>query len=122
MAGEPVKFAITITDNSGQWFGHQVSRMNKALSIMGNHILNDSRAIAPKKTGAMRKAARVQSGDAFVKVVYPLVYSGYQERGHEYDGSRPVRHYTTPNTGAHYLEQTGKNVVSRGIKWFLSHS
>lgn len=122
MAGEPVKFLVKITDNSGQWFGHQISRMNKALNNMANTILTDSRAIAPKKTGAMRKNAKIEKHYMSISVVYPLPYSGYQERGMEYDGSRVVRHYTTPGTGPHYLEQTGKNVVERGIKWFLYHS
>lgn len=122
MAHEPVKFSVKLTDTSGQWFNHQLERIDKALATMGNSILADSRMIAPKKSGGMRELAKVVKGHRAVAVVYPGPYAGYQERGAREDGSHVARNYTTHGTGKHYLETTGKRNIEKGIKWFLSHS
>lgn len=122
MAHEPVKFSVKLTDSSGAWFNHQLSRMNKALGVMGATILKDSQMVVPRKSGRLRNSGKVVAKPQEVAVVYPGPYAGYQERGERYDGSRKVRHYTTPGTGKNYLKKTGDAVVERGIRWFLSHS
>lgn len=122
MTKEPVKFSVTITDKSGQWFNGQIGKMNSALGIMANTILKESQAKVPRKSGSLAKNARVVIGSKKAAVIYPAPYGGYQERGQRYDGTHKVRNYTTPGTGKHYLEDTGKKVTERGIRWFLSHS
>lgn len=122
MAGEPVKFQVTLTDNSGTWFNHQISRMDKALKIMGNTILKDSQMVAPRKNNYLVNSAKVVPGNKQVAVVYTKPYAAYQERGERADGTHKVRHYTSPGTGKNYLKKTGDAVVERGIRWFLSHS
>lgn len=122
MAGKPVKFNVKLTDSSGAWFNHQLSRMNKALAIMGNTILKDSQMVAPRENNYMVNSAEVRSQPQSVAVVYTKPYSAYQERGERDDGTRKVRHYTSPGTGKNFLEKTGNAVVERGIRWFLSHS
>lgn len=122
MAGEPVHFTVHLTDNSGAWFNHQVSKANAALKLMGQAIVNRAQQKVPKKTGALGESARVENGNQQVKVVFGgggIEYAGYQERGHRYDGSHQVRHYTTAGTGAHYLEESGEQVVAEGIKKWL---
>lgn len=122
MAHEPVNFSVTLTDSSGQWFNHQTQKIDKALNVMANAILADSRMVAPKKSGAMRENATIVQGSMAVAVFYPGPYAGYQERGARLDGSHVVRNYTTPGTGKNYLEAAGKRDVEKGIRWFLSHS
>lgn len=122
MPAKPVKFSVKLTDSSGKWFNHQVSRMNAALNIMGATILKDSQIKVPRKSGSLRDSARVISGNKQVAVIYPGPYAGYQERGERADGTNKVHHYTTAGTGKNYLKSTGDAVVERGIRWFLSHS
>lgn len=122
MAGKPVKFSVKLTDSSGAWFNHQLSRMSKALDIMGNTILKDSQMIVPRKSGHLRDSAKVVSRPQQVAVVYSGPYGGYQERGERENGTHKVKKYTTPGTGKNYLKKTGDAVVERGIRWFLSHS
>lgn len=126
MAGEPVHFTVHLTDNSGAWFNHQVSKANAALKLMGQAIMNRAKIKVPKKNHDLEESARVEGKNLEVKVVFGgdgLEYGGYQERGHRYDGSRQVRNYTTAGTGAHYLEESGKQVVEEGIKkWLRSAS
>lgn len=125
MAGEPVKFSVKLTDSSGKWFNGEVSKMNKALTAIGNTILKDAQMVAPRENNRLVNSARLESKDGQVAVIFggaSVPYAGYQERGKRYDGSHVVHHYTNPGTGAHYLEKTGKQVTERGIRWFLSHS
>lgn len=122
MAGEPVKFKVTLTDDSGAWFNHQQSRINKALDIMGSTILKDSQMVVPRENNHLVNSARIVKKPNSVAVVYAKPYAGYQERGERYDGTHKVRHYTSPDTGKHYLKNTGDAVVERGIRWFLSRS
>lgn len=125
MAHEPVKFEVILHDDSGAWFNHEVSRMDNAVKMMATTILKESQHLVPYKEGALRKSGRVESNHKQAKVIYggaDVPYAGYQERGKRWDGSHVVKRYTTPGTGAHFLETTGKNVVERGIRWFLSRS
>ncbi len=126
MAGEPVHFTVHLTDNSGAWFNHQVGKANAALKLMGQAIKNRAKIKVPKKDHDLEESARVESKNLEVKVVFGgggIEYAGYQERGHRYDGSHQVRHYTTAGTGAHYLEESGEQVVEEGIKkWLRSAS
>lgn len=125
MAGEPVKFSVKLSDSSGAWFRGETVKMNKALNVMGNMILKNAQMVAPRKNNRLVNSARLVSGNDEVTVIFGggnVPYAGYQERGERFDGSHKVRHYTSPGTGAHYLEKTGKAVTERGIRWFLSHS
>lgn len=122
---EPIHFSVTLTDNTGQWFTHQLTRINRALHSMGKTIKNESLMKAPKKDGPMRESAQVIDGNKAVIVIYgggEIQYAGYQERGKRRDGSYAVKRYTTPGTSAHFLENTGKNVTKRGLRWLLSRS
>lgn len=122
MAGKLVKFNVKLTDSSGAWFNHQLSRMNKALGIMGNTILKDSQMIVPRKSGRLRNSATVVSRPQRVAIIYSGPYGAYQERGEREDGTHKVKKYTSQGTGKNYLQRTGDAVVERGIRWFLSHS
>lgn len=127
MAGEPVKFAVTIKDTAGQWLTNKEALVNKAMDMMGKSILATAKLRAPMSEdgGDLRKSGRVEKGRNSVSVIYgggAVPYAAYQERGHRYDGSYQVRRYTTPNTGAHFLQDAGERQAKKGIKWLLSRS
>lgn len=125
MAHEPARFAITLRDNSQGWLTRQERRLNLAVDKMGNAIKEQARVRAPKLNGDLRKSGRIEESKDKVVIIYGggnVPYGAYQERGHRYDGSYQVKRYTTPNTGAHYLEDAGKRNTQKGIKWLLSRS
>lgn len=122
MTSKPVKFSVKLTDNSGAWFNHQTSRMNKALGIMANTIVKQSQMVVPQKDKTLRDSVIVRQSPAKATVIYPGPYAGYQERGERRDGSYKVKHYSTSGTGKNYLQKSGNAIVERGIRWFLSHS
>ena len=92
-----------------------------ALRMMGQEILNTSKVLAPKKDGTLRRTGTVKTIPDGVQIRYGdgIKYAMYQERGMRADGSHIVRNYTTPGTGAHYLERTSKNVIKNGIKRYM---
>lgn len=127
MAGEPVKFSVTIKDNSSQWLKNKESLVDKAMDMMARSILATARTRAPKSEdgGDLRDSGRMEKDRNSVSVIYgggAVPYAAYQERGHRYDGSYQVKRYTTPNTGAHYLQDAGERQTKKGIQWLLSQS
>lgn len=121
----PTSFVVKITDNSGAWFNHQEARLNKALDAMGKSVEATAQITVPKRDNNLAKSSEVKRTRNAVTITFgndSLPYGDYQERGMRADGSHVVHKYTTPNTGAHYLENAGKSVVKKGIKWLLSAS
>lgn len=52
----------------------------------------------PRREGRLRREVDVQTD----KIVYEQPYARYQYYGVRQDGTRPVRHYTTPGTGPYW--------------------
>jgi hypothetical protein len=68
----------------------------------------------PKDKGSLRgrtRHERISSGK--YRIIVPLVYASYQERGSRYDGSHVVKKYTTAGTGKGWfnaaIHTTAKN-------------
>lgn len=120
----PTSFVVKLTDNSGAWFQHKQVKINKALEAMGNSVAATAQMTAPKLHNNLAKSGQVKKYPSAVAISFggSLGYGSYQERGMRADGTRVVKKYTTPNTGAHYLENAGKTVVKKGITWLLSRS
>lgn len=103
-----------------------------ALNIKSAHrammesILITSRMKAPKRSqpsGILRLTGEVkqESDPNTMSVIYGdrIAYAAYQERGMRADGSHKVRNYTTPGTGAHYLQNAGDTITKRGLGEYL---
>lgn len=78
------------------------------LRLMADRIIDIGRSITP----ASAKNPRLKN-DILKQVLGPNLimkwdkkYAAYQEQGKRRDGSRPVRHYTTAGTGAHFAERS----------------
>lgn len=124
MAGEPVHFQIKFIDSTAKWTALQQKRGFAAIQLMGSKILSLAQMKVPKaQTKKLWGSAKIQtSGKDEVKISFgggSVAYAAYQERGHRFDGSRQVHNYTTPGTGAHYLEESGKQVAKEGISQWL---
>ena len=54
-------------------------------------------------------------------ITWTVPYASYQERGKRFDGSHPVRNYTTPDTGPWFAkEAVKKSMNSNNIKRYLN--
>ena len=93
---------------------------NQALRAMAQNIVNDSKVLAPKKEGTLRRTATIRQIPDGVQVRYGdgIRYAMAQERG-IVGGKYPVRRYTTPGTQAHYLETASNRVIKQGIARFM---
>lgn len=68
----------------------------------------------PKDKGSLRGRTRHEKiSDGRYRVVVPVVYAAYQERGSRADGTNVVKKYTTPGTGKGFFQAaidiTGRN-------------
>lgn len=120
----PTSFVVKLTDNSGVWFQHKQAKINGALESMGNSVVATAQITVPKLHNNLVKTGQVKKYHNAVVISFGgnEGYGSYQERGMRADGTHVVKKYTTPNTGAHYLENAGKTVVKKGITWLLSRS
>lgn len=109
---------------NSDWTSDFENRIDIALNNMAETTLSRARMTVPRKTGRLSESGRVVSEKILEKgVVFgngsDVRYAGYQERGMALDGSRVVRHYTTPGTGSRYLLNAFESVLKEGIKNYL---
>lgn len=109
---------VVIVDNSEAWLEQTKEGLMSKLLRMGYSILGTSRIKAPMSEGGgnLRNSGRVKREGNTVVVSYGgmgVDYAGAQEAGT--NGIVVYRHYTTPGTGAHYLEDSGNKVVQKGL-------
>lgn len=78
------------------------------LRAMADKIIDIGRPITPASTKNPRLKndilRQVLGSNLIMK--WDKKYAAYQERGRRLDGSRPIKHYTTPGTGAHFAERS----------------
>ena len=133
MAGDRTSVGnITIKVNVDDHTEAQMSliRLNvkNALKAMANATLQRSQMLAPLLTGALRTDGRVESTSDGFEVVYgsgAVPYARYQEFGADKKsladggGGGKQWNYTTPGTGAHYLENAFETVKKEGVNNYL---
>lgn len=123
---EPAIYIQKMSNNQAQWLAKQYGKLSKALQIMGKSILATARVRVPKgETKDLVDSGRVKVTENGVVISFGdenVKYAGYQERGMRYKGEPyTVKHYSTPNTGKHYLKDAGEKVVKEGLdKWLRS--
>lgn len=75
----------------------------------------------PFRTGALRNTVQKYSNGHDAFITWSMNYAAYQERGSNPDGSRPVRHYTTPGTGPWYARGAVETEMKKlGTYWLNS--
>jgi len=90
--------------------------LNFKLELMTRLMLEDvhrrSVRITPLREGALRAMVAKQMMGKTGIIEWRAPYASYQERGMRADGTRVVRHYTTPGTHAHYAEESVQAVMN----------
>lgn len=104
----------TIKDNSEQFIQKVEDVMDTAMSRMIQDIATVAKIKAPFKHGDLTKEIKPERVAKFKYIVLVnLEYAAYQEKGERADGTHKIRKYTTPGTGAHFLENAGDQVVEQ---------
>lgn len=115
-----VTTSVQIEDNSSTWIAKQKQSLLSAAMAMGNAIKSSSAMTVPRDTSTLAKSATVKASGNTVTVTYGntnVRYAMVQERGMR--NGVPFKHYTTPGTGPHYLENAGNAVAKKGLKAYL---
>ena len=104
------------------WLDGFKDRVDNAIENMAEAVLARARITVPRKNGDLSDTGRVEGKDLIYEVIYgneDVRYASYQERGMAYDGTRVVKHYTTPGTGSHYLFNAFDSVLKEGIRSYI---
>lgn len=89
-----------------------------ALDNIAKDIVNIAKIYVPYKEGDLFKEIMHEKVAILAhKVVVDSDYAAYQERGKRKDGTHVVRKYTTPNTGAHFLENAANKIVENAVEY-----
>lgn len=119
---------VTIKDGSAAWLRMQLINLDNATRAMADATVKTSKITAPMSAipghkGTLRNSSRIERiSPLHYAAMYGgenVPYAGYQERGMRRDGSRKVRHYTTPGTGKHFLKNAGDAIAKQGIGVYL---
>jgi hypothetical protein len=109
--------SVEFKDYSRVWLAVESQNLTNAIEAMADAIMKVAKVKAPKLNGPLRNSSHINRiSPTSREIVFGgsgVNYAYYQERGYT---SGPVRHYTTPGTQAHYLEETGDQISKQGIK------
>lgn len=111
---------VEFKDYSQAWLAVESQNLTNAIEAMADAIMKVAKAKAPKLHGPLRNSSHINRiSPTSREIVFGgtgVRYAMYQERGMRADGTHVVRHYTTAGTQAHYLEETGDQIVKQGLK------
>ena len=122
---------VRIQDHSDEFEKELELNVKSALKAMADATLQRAVMLAPMSNieghaGTLRATGLVaQENDGYTEKVQfgnGIPYARYQEFGPDgsgYTGTKNPWDYTTPGTGAHYLETAGDSVAKEGIKSYL---
>lgn len=109
--------SVEFKDYSRAWLAVESQNLTNAIEAMADAIMKVAKVKAPKLNNHLRDSSHINRiSPTSREIVFGgsgVNYAYYQERGYT---SGPVRHYTTPGTQAHYLEETGDQISKQGIK------
>ena len=91
-------------------------RMQSRIKMVNRDLLTDIRRNAnpntPLKDDFLRRnVLQTVSGKKGI-IVWREPYAQYQERGERADGTRVIKHYTTPGTGKDFAKNAVKKVIT----------
>jgi hypothetical protein len=95
--------------------------LSDALDEAAKDVLIDARNRAPFRKGALRRESVMSVVSTHKRrVSFWVEYARFQEFGG--DGRRRVRNYTTPGTGAHFLQNAGEKAVANFARTLAKHA
>lgn len=101
-----------ITDNTVTFELKATQKSNLFLREFAEQVVSTAQPLTPLKDNFLRKDVLKQVLALKGKIVWNKKYASYQERGMRADGSKKVRKYTTPGTGAHFARDSVKTVAA----------
>lgn len=105
---------VVITNNIKQFVKANDVHMNNAVEKMADDTLKMAQIDVPLDKGTLQKSGEVEKKDEMQYIVWfgkkgeASDYAAAQEAGTI--RGRPIRNYSTPGTGAHFLENAGKKI------------
>ena len=108
--------SIKITDSTAIIKSQTAQKASIFLRTMADELVTLSTPGTPRDKGNLRQDIIKQVLGLKGKVVWGKNYAAYQERGVRRDGSRRVRKYTTPGTGAHFAQNAAKLLPGSTVK------
>lgn len=104
--------SVRVIDRLPQFNANTKVVLNDALRSASADVLLAAKTRAPFKKGGLRRETDVkQVSFLHWRVTFWIEYARFQEFGG--DKSRRVRNYSTPGTGAHYLERSGDDEAKK---------
>lgn len=111
---------VEFKDYSNAWLAVEKQNLTNAIEAMADGIMKIAMVKAPKLKGNLRYSSHINRLNPTEREIVfggsGIPYAMYQERGMRADGTHVVRNYTTAGTQAHYLEETGDQIVKQGLK------
>lgn len=86
------------------------------LRIACDVLVETAEPRTPKDKGNLRRDTLKQVLGLKASVRWRKEYAAYQEAGKRFDGSRVVKNYTTPGTGAHFAENAAKQIPGKTLQ------
>lgn len=103
---------VKIEDFTGSIRNTTKQRASIFLRLSCDNVVQVASPVTPKDKGNLRQDILRRVLGLHGEIEWRKKYASYQERGMRADGSRRVRRYTTPGTGAHFAENAIKKTVS----------
>lgn len=112
---------VRINDRMPMFRRSLYTKMDDALREGAKDALIKAKSNAPLDKGQLRSASEIKKqSQATYRVSFWEEYARFQEFGG--DSKRRVRNYSTPGTGAHYLERAGDEQAAKLILKFHKHA
>lgn len=92
------------------------TKLRKGVINMGGDVIRLSTRVTPYEHGDLRVRRRVVPTSKGARIEWNSGHAAVQNRGS--NNGRPFRHYTTPGTGAHFVE-AGLKAVSENIRGYF---
>lgn len=109
--------SVQITDLTPSILNQTKQRASIYLRVIAEYIVDTSRPNTPKDKGNLNQDVLKTVTGLKGQIEWRKGYAQYQERGARRDGSRRVRNYTTPGTGAHFAENAVNNAVGLATRF-----
>lgn len=113
--------SVRIIDKLPQFKNVSSQVLSDALDEAGKDILIDARNRAPFRKGALRRESVLSVVSTHKRrISFWVEYARFQEFGGS--GGKRVRNYSTPGTGAHFLQNAGDKAVASFARTLAKHA
>lgn len=110
--------AVEYKSRKQEILGNMRLRSMVAVRLLLEDVHSTSNPVTPLKDMGLRTSVSKtmeipQEGIIQGSIEWRVPYAQYQERGMRYDGTHPIRHYTTPGTGKHFASRAIEKTLTK---------